>query len=321
MNDRVPDGWLISAYVAAPPVWDRGEHARYYDAIAELDGVAGFEIPFSGSLHPHDEAWFLRRVTARHAYTITTIPDTMHQLAHDPMFGLASVDAAGRAAAIARTARTAAAVRRCNDAAGARVVRAVTLYSAPRSREKRSDGARFAESLAAVTEFDWDGARVVIEHCDAPVADRRVVKGFLPLEDEVSAVGAARERTGIDLGIQLNWGRSVVEGRTHTTAADHIATVRAAGLLAGFTLSGCAPVDTSHGPAWDDCHVPPDPLCPVSELTSARIAATLAALGAARIMRGIKVSAPTGADLATRIDTVARTLSVVQAAERRAAGR
>lgn len=313
MNDRAPDGWLISAYVAAPPVWDRGEHARYLDAVADLAGVAGFEIPFSGRLHPHDEQWFLRRVSARHAYTITTIPDTMNQLARDPMFGLASVGAEGRAAAIARTARTAAAVRRCNDAAGARVVRAVTLYSAPRSRETRSAGAWFAESLAVVAEFGWDGARLVVEHCDAPAAGRPVVKGFLPLEDEVSAVVAARQRTGSDIGMALNWGRSVVERRTPAAAIDHIATVRSAGLLAGFTFSGCAPVATPYGPAWDDCHVPPSPSCAVSELTPDRITETLAALGDARIIRGIKVSAPADADLATRIETIARTLAGIRA--------
>ncbi len=319
MNATMAGDWILSAYAAVPPGWDRGEHARFLDGVTGLDGVAGFEIPFSGRLHPYDEGWFLRRLDARHDYTITTIPDTMNHLDRDPRYGLASVDVEGRAAAIARTARVAAAVRRCNDAAGARVVRAVVLYSAPRSREQHRTGPDFADSLAAVTEFGWDGARLLVEHCDAPLAGRPVVKGFLPLDAEISAITAARERTGHDIGITLNWGRSVVETRTPTGAVDHIDRVRTAGLLAGFTVSGCAPVDTPYGPAWDDCHVPPQPICTASALTIDALTAALSAVGEAGLLRGIKVSAPSGADLATRIDTIARALACVRAAEGRAA--
>ncbi|GGK42029.1 DUF4862 family protein [Nocardia camponoti] len=305
--------WIVSAYNAAPPTTDRDQHGRFLDAITRLPGVGGLEIPYAGALSAGDERWLLRRVHTRRDYVITTIPDTMNHVERDARNGLASLDDAGRAAAVQRVGHVADVVRRCHDAAGARVVRAVTLYSAPRSLAGGSSATALARSLLELAEFDWNGARLVVEHCDAPMAARPVVKGFLPLETEVEAVALARERTGTDFGILLNWGRSMVEQRSVDGVLGHIALVRSAGLLAGLTLSGCSPIATPYGPAWDDCHAPPRPICPSSELDLATATTALAAAGSVPFL-GVKVSAPVGADVATRIATVARTLCWVRAA-------
>lgn len=305
-------GWIVSAYVTSPPDWDSGAHAEFLDAIAGVDGVAGFELPYPGCFHRRTEDWMPRRVDLRRSYTVTTIPDTMHHLAGNRAYGLASTDPSGRAAAIARAARAAAAVRRCNDAAGAPVVRAVTVYSAPRARAGLSSEFALAESLAEITEFGWDGARLIVEHCDAPTVGRRAVKGFLQLDGEISAVLATRRRTGHAIGIGVNWGRSVVERRTRGGAEEHLAMARSAGTLAGFTVSGCAPVATPYGDAWDDTHVPPAPICPASVLTADAVVSALRAAGPGPFLRGIKVSAAAGADLATRISTIARTVQLVR---------
>ncbi|MGW4352491.1 DUF4862 family protein [Nocardia sp. NPDC004582] len=309
------DGWIVSAYCAAPALvgWDPGAEGRFLDAVGALPGVAGLEIPFSGRLHPHSEDWFLRRDHTGD-YTITTIPDTMHRIDRDPAYGLASLDDWRRRVAVARTGQVAAAVRRVNQAAGRRAVRSVTVYSAPRLRTGHASVRALVTSLVEIAEFDWDGARLVLEHCDAPVGSRPAVKGFLSLESEVAAVRRANGRLDEPIGVVVNWGRSVVERRRPEAAVAQVLTARAAGVLAGVVLSGCAPVDTGYGPAWDDVHVPPSTVCPLSLLTPAWIAATLRAAGPGPVSCGLKVSAPRGATLATRIATVSRSLAACAAA-------
>lgn len=308
------DGWTISAYCAAPSMesWDPDAEGRYLDAVCALPGVAGLELPFSGRLHPYSEEWFLCREHTGF-YTVTTIPDTMNQIRRAPAYGLASLDDWPRRVAVTRMSHVAAAVRRLNRAAGRRAVRTVTVYSAPRLRTARASVPALTASLLEISEFDWDGARLVLEHCDAPIGDRPVVKGFLPLESELTAVRAANDQLDEPIGVLMNWGRSVVERRRREAGVAQILTARAAGVLAGVVLSGCASVDTSHGPAWDDIHLPPSAVCERSLLTPEWIAATLRAAGPVPL--GLKVSAPVAASLPTRIATVARSLAAVRAAQ------
>lgn len=306
--------WIVSAYNAAPPGgWAPGLETRFLDEVCALPGVAGLELPFPGRLDPRLESWFLRAAPT-HCATLTTIPDTMARLAHTPAHGLASTDDWQRRAAVARLARAAETVRRLNDRTARQSVLAVTVYSAPRLRSGHSSAAALTASLREIAQWEWDGAQLLLEHCDAPIRDRPVVKGFLPLGSELAAVAAANADADLPIGVLVNWGRSALEQRSATGGIGHVIKARAAGLLAALTFSGCAPVDTAHGTAWDDCHLPPAPICPGSLLTRDWIAATLRAAGDEPILHGLKVSAPRTATPAARLATVAGSLAAVRAA-------
>ncbi|WP_067824341.1 DUF4862 family protein [Nocardia inohanensis] len=306
--------WIVSAYNAVPSTgWDHGTHARFLDGIAALPGVGGLELPFPGRLDPHTESWF-RRAGSGLSCTLTTIPDTMARVQHDPAFGLASTDEWRRRTAVTRLVRVAETVRRLNDLTARQAVLAVTVYSAPRLRTGYGSGSALAASLREIAEWEWDGARLLLEHCDAPIRNRPAVKGFLPLGSELAAITEANAHTPIPIGLLVNWGRSALEQRSAAGGIGHVLRARAAGVLAGLTFSGCAPVATAHGAGWDDCHLPPAPVCPESLLTPDWIAATLRAAGPGPILHGLKVSAPRHASPAVRLATVTRSLNALHSA-------
>ena len=96
------------------------------------------------------------------------------QVGRNPNFGLASTDPAGRAEAIEFAKQGLAAVDRWNkrgDGACARVL-AVEIHSAP-NQTKEKDGKlaagsvdAFVSSLVELMSWDWQGAKLVVEHCD-----------------------------------------------------------------------------------------------------------------------------------------------------------
>ena len=283
---------IVSAYAAAPALegWDRASEGRYLDAVTQLPELTGLELPFYGhGLHKYDEGWLLRRLPDRSVYVVTTIPDTVARHTADRRFGLASADEHGRRTALDSAARAAQAVRRLS-----REVVAVVFHSAGTS------GRALCESVEELRRLDWGGARVVIEHCDAPTAGRPFAKGFLPLDAELEA-GA---------GIVVNWGRSVLERRDPGAAVSHVREARSAGALAGVVVSGCAPVATPYGSAWSDSHVPPFPVSADSLLTPERIRAFLSAAGPSPGYLGLKVSAPRGSDVPARVTAVASSLAL-----------
>ena len=113
-------------------------------------------------------------------------------------------------------------------------------------------------SLSTLLQWDWQGARLVIEHCDALVPGQLPAKGFLSLPDEIAAIEATNARHGSDVGIVINWGRSVIETRSAEGALQHIRLARQHGVLAGLMFSGASGADTPYGP-WQDSHMPPAP--------------------------------------------------------------
>lgn len=317
-----PTGLVLSAYNAAPALdaCDPATETAYLAAVSALPGVGGLEIPFYGDgLHRHDSAGFLASVPQlppRLQFTLTTIPDTMDSMARDPAVGLASTDRTGRKKALRNAFRAADAVRRLNDAAGRQAVTAVHIFSSPRpdAAGRGADAGALRTSLAELAGYRWDGARLVLEHCDAAGGHGPGIKGFLPLEDEISATLAA----GAGTGLAVNWARSVIEQRDAAAPVRHARLALEAGVLAGAVLSGCAPVDTAFGPAWDDVHLPPAPVAHASLLTAARIrdfAAVLQRPGSpAPPYRGLKVSAPPGSDWQERVAVVAASLAAGLAA-------
>jgi hypothetical protein len=164
----------------------------------------------------------------------------------------------------------------------------------------------FRESLKQVLDWDWGSTRVVVEHCDAPRPGNRPEKGFLTVPEEVDVLQALLADGAGQVGMVINWARSVIETRNPDTAAEHIAQARAAGVLAGVIFSGCSPEETEFGYPWIDAHLPPVEVAgapPTSLLDRGHIARCLAAAGPIPIV-GFKVGLP------------ARGLSVEQRVER-----
>lgn len=325
------NAFFIGAYAAAPSLiaWDPVAEGTFLKSVLALQGVAGLEVPFTGALHKDDEDWFLRQLPEHADYVVTTIPGTMARLGADPAFGLASTSATGRRAAIGFVHEALQAVTRLNSRVGRPAVIAVEIHSAPVASSGKASVTALSESLAEICSWDWQGARVVLEHCDAYIAGQTPSKGFLTLEAETEAVHRAKSSGGA-LGMSINWGRSVIEQRRPEAALDHITYLRDAGLLAGVVLSGCADADTRFGPAWADVHVPPAPagsgsgtetsslgpldglLEPTSLMTAERIQECLLAAGPEEEtgFRGLKVAAAPNATVEERILTIAMTLEM-----------
>jgi hypothetical protein len=252
--------YFLGAYAASPTTagWDPALEARYYERLRALPHVKGLEHPFVGTLHPHDDAWFVRHIDPRWRFVFTCIPGVMAELGKNPQFGLASEHEAGRESALAFMRQARDAVATLNAACGRPVVDAVQIHSAPNRSAAGSSVSAFMASLAAMLAWDWQGARLVVEHCDALVAGQAPAKGFLSLADEIAAIEATNARHGSEVGIVINWGRSVIEARSAEGALQHIRLARQHGVLAGLMFSGASGADTPYG-AWQDSHMPPAP--------------------------------------------------------------
>lgn len=250
--------YFVGAYAASPnsQSWDPALETAYYERLKKLPNLKGLEHPFVGTLHPHDDAWFLRNIDPNWRYVMTCMPGEMTALVHNPNFGIASDNVEGRKSAIAFLRKACEAVGALNAACDKPVVDAVLIHTAPNKSKSSSSVAALKESLAAILEWDWQGARLLIEHCDAYVPGQLPAKGFLSLGEEIEAVLASNARFASNLGIVINWGRSVIEMRSDQGALQHIRQAKAKGLLAGLFFSGASEQDTAYG-AWLDSHMPP----------------------------------------------------------------
>ena len=160
-----------------------------------------------------------------------------------------------------------------------------------------------AASLEALAQLDWSGAKLVIEHCDKYVEGQKPEKGFLPIEDEIALCGSA------GIGLTVNWGRSVVEGRTPETAVAHVEAAAKAGVLSGLMFSGAGPEETQYGYGWIDGHLPMNPDEPTSLMDAAAIKAAVRAAGTQERpldYLGAKVCVPKDATVEERLDYLAR---------------
>lgn len=294
---------VVGAYPAAPPAdpWDPAAEQEFLAAVGDIAGVTGFELPYLGApgLHGQDEGWLLDHLPDHGVHVVTAVPATAMAARTDRSFGLASTDADGRRRAIDLAAGLREAVERVVQHAGRKAVVAVELHSAPSGSTQgpAGSGARFADSLAELSEWDWCGARLVVEHCDAAIGPHRPEKGFLPLALEIEAVRRANDRSGANVGLAFNWARSVIEGRDVHTPVDQIREIAAAGLLAGVVFSGVASSAEHPAGAWADAHLPPRPMEPLSLLDESEMVATLAAAGSALSavdFSGVKLGARRG---------------------------
>lgn len=276
---------LVSSYAVSPAhsTWDPALEGALLPALCALPGVAGLEVPWMGQLHPHDPEWFLSHVPAGIELAVTPLPWVMKRCGADGRYGIASPDDEGRRAALDDLRAAADDVRRIGAASDASVT-LVALHTAPQGNAAPSP---LVESLTEISQWDWAGAQLVIEHCDAATTSHGWEKGFLSLDEEIGAILSA----DLAVGLWLNWGRSVIETRDADAVTEQIALAAATGLLSGLTLSGSASAGGPYGSAWADGHLPLAAADPGSGslLDEGHIAAALTAAGGVERL-GLKVS-------------------------------
>jgi hypothetical protein len=236
---------ILGAYPIEPD--DRDQRHQLFELLGACGLYGGLELPYSatsGARWPDGAPLDWRAV-------VTAIPGTMQRMSADPTFGLASTNAEGRARAIGFAAEICDYVAEMAVAGPQQL--AVELHSAPRGLGSRD---ALAESLTLLAGWDWSGATLVIEHCDAPRPTWTPEKGFLELDDEIAAVAEATAATGTRLGITINWARSAIEGHGPEAPVRHVEAARAAGVLSGVMFSSCSPLATDFGYPWIDAHLP-----------------------------------------------------------------
>jgi uncharacterized cupin superfamily protein len=193
---HVLSGLVVGAYATVPKgpnkTFDRDGEAAFYAGLAGLERAGAIEIQFNGKIHSHDEGFLMEQLTGccQHwGCVLTCIGGTMERLGANPLFGLASDDESGRQEAIAFAKEALDAVTRLNETRTNRVI-AVQVHSGPNRRGAAEAGgsssqASFARSLQELLKWDWQGASLVVEHCDAytPTMENGFPcsKGFLAL--------------------------------------------------------------------------------------------------------------------------------------------
>ncbi len=311
-------GFLVGAYAIAPAALE--DEAALLAGLAARADVRGLELPFTGALHRSDEPWLLAHLRPDWDHVVTLIPGTMGRLQSNKAFGLASNDEAGRQAALDMARQAQAAVARLNEAVGRVAVIAVEVQSAPSRGPVGAVGSAeaFARSLEEIASWDWFGARIVVEHCDAHRAGHPQHKGFLSLDDELTAIGRANGTARRPIGVNVNWGRSVLETHDVGRAVAHVEAACRAGVLSGIMFSGASGADTPYG-IWQDTHMPQAPAeglphgAAGSLMTEAEIRRTLAAAeGAALDFLGAKIAIrPPEAPVQARLDMVGDLLGML----------
>lgn len=289
--------YFVGAYASSPNVvsWDPELESRYYQALKRMPNVKGLEHPFTGALHPQDDEWFLKNIKPEWKFLFTCVPGIMAALGNNPKFGIASDDEAGRQEALAFMQKACAAIGKLNQHLGREAVQAIQIQTAP-NRSKASGSAQALEqSLLTMLEWDWHGAQLVIEHCDTLVEGQTPAKGFLTIEDEIAVIESVNAKQSTNMGIVVNWGRSVIETRNVEGAIEHINLLKQHNLLAGLMFSGVSDQNTEYG-QWKDSHMPPAPNAELlagaehSLMTEGEMLKSLAASDAANLpIVGIKL--------------------------------
>jgi len=279
---------VVGAYAAQPEA--ETERHAFFEAVLAMPTVDGLEISWRSATWAADEPWLLASEAARAGrHVMTLVGAEAGAAGTDPTVGIASPDPEGRKRAVAliREACRSAAVLR----AGGVRIEAVELHAYPSVPE--SDAATAARalerSLDEISTWDWGGAEIIVEHCDARGGVGPARKGLLPLDVELAAIGT-RPAGGARVGAAINWGRSAIEEHDAGAPVRHIMRARTAGLLRGVMLSGAADRDGRYGPAWSDVHPPLRDDEPASAMDVAAVRAALDAAGGEPLFVGVKVA-------------------------------
>lgn len=239
--------WFLGAYAAFAHFDDmlktKENEALFREGLLLLPHVRGLELPFYDDLHERDVPELLAWLPSQWEYIITCLPGTMMSLGRDPDYGLASRSEEGRNLALKDLERVRQRVREIHDRHGLKSVRGIEVHSAPRGDQAGAEALR--RSIETLLSWDWDGAEILLEHCDAWHKDGAFSKGFMRLQSELSTI------KGISVGMSLNWGRSVLEGRRSETIHRHIELANSK--LRSLFFSGTAIGDPLYG-SWLDNH-------------------------------------------------------------------
>jgi len=112
---------------------------------------------------------------------------------------------------------------------------------------------------------------------------------LLDLSDELEVCNQ------LDIGVTINWGRSVLEGKGPEQALKHVKEAVGYGALAGVMFSGIGPTASEGGGPWADVHLAMSEDEPVSLMTAAAVAECARAARDASYL-GAKMHVPTGRD-------------------------
>lgn len=269
--------YIVGAYVASKSLraWHCEDETCFFAELKKRPDVRGLEHGYYGALHRFDEAWFLDNIHPDWDFAFTCMPGVADRVKQNSSFGLASSSAGGRQSALDFHRVCLEAVHRLNRHLKRKAVLSVQVHSAPSGNSSKE---KFAESLREICSWDWDGAKVLVEHCDRFKTDGTHEKGYLSLEDEIWSIQQVRQsHPATNPGALLNWGRSVVEQRSVEGVLTHIRQLNEANLLNAFLFSGTTDTKTSVYKCFGDKHMPsplahqgstlyPDSLMTVAEM-------------------------------------------------------
>lgn len=249
--------YYVGAYASSPcnNGWDASLESEFYAALKQDNRIQGLEHPFTGQLHSEDDAWFLNNIDPSWKFVFTCVPGIMAALKKNPAFGIASSDEAGRLQAVTFMQKARDAIAKLNQHSGKPVVSAIQIQTAPNQNNTAASTEALTKSLTEMQSWDWQGTRIVIEHCDTLIEGQLPAKGFLTLKQEIDTLNLINASLKTNMGLTINWGRSVIEMRSTEGALTHIQQARDAGLLCGLMFSGASGAETEYG-AWRDSHMP-----------------------------------------------------------------
>ncbi len=246
--------YFVSAYTASPSaVWHAQHESDYFKGLAALPHIIGIEHPILRPVEKYPLAWLKQNVPSHWSLIITTIPAWMSMGNVDPHLGLAAANEVSRLAAVEFMREVAAYVVTLNNLFGRSLVKAVHFQSFPKNGpvEIRANKAALINSLQAIKQFDWQGAALNLEHCDAFIENQRAEKGLLTLSDEIEAIAQVG-----GFGMALNWARSAIETRSTHGPVAHLKLAKQHNVLKGFFFSGCTDDQSSEYGYWKDSHMP-----------------------------------------------------------------
>lgn len=273
--------WIAGGYPAAPTADDSAAGQQFHELL--LAGADGLEINH-GPEGINPQPWFSNLVATTGNHVITAVPLAAVSAGADPRWGLASTDEDGRRAALQAAERVRRAVATLAERAGREAVAAVELHTAPGVHPDAvaGDPAALTRSLEELAQWDWSGARVLIEHCDHRGGIAPTQKGFLSLDQELAAIADLPAT-----GLVINWARSALEERDPDVVPGQVK--RTGDRLAGLMFSGVAEQTVDAHPAWTDLHLSTRELDQVSLMGQEHIDRTVAAVTGEPDYLGAKV--------------------------------
>jgi hypothetical protein len=146
-------------------------------------------------------------------------------------------------------------LHKMNECYGRQSVIAVQIATAPSTPIEyvSSSADSLLKSMEEILSWDWQGAKIVIEHCDAAVDNTPFEKGFLTIEDEIKTLIELQSMHNV--GMTINWARSAIESKSIETPVKHIQLALDSNILSGLMFSGVSDDDHQYG-RWKDMHMP-----------------------------------------------------------------